>query len=827
MNTLPGAISGSSNICQDATTTLHDATTGGTWSSSDPTIADIGSATGIVRGVATGTVIITYTLGSGCNVTAVLNVYAAPAAITGTPAVCVGGVTLLSEITPGGDWSSTNPAAGTISPAGLVSGIAAGTTTISYTMTTTTGCAATMVVSVNPFPAAITGSPNVCEGSSTTLGDAVPGGTWSSSDPTVATAGSATGIVTGISGTISGGLATITYTLGAGCNITKDITVNPLPLPVSGPGTVCVAQSISLTDPTPAGIWSSTVTTIGTIDVAGNVTGLTTGVTTISYTNSFGCAATHNVTVNTMPSPIAGSSNVCIGGTTHLSDTAGGGLWWSTNTAVAAIGSSSGIVSGLTLGTTTIIYQLPAGCFVTKNINVQPLPTVFTVTGGGSHCAGDIGVHIGLTGSSTGVNYLLYLGATAVGTFAGTGAAMDFGLHTVGGTYMVTGTSTATGCTVNMAGSAIVGVIPSVTPVVNMNVTPNDTICAGATATFTTTVINGGTSPTYGWTVNGTPVALTTGYSFIPADGDVVMVTMTSNAVCPLPATVSRSIRMTVLPFANPAVTLEATPNDTICLGTEVHANAVTTYAGAAPTYAWIKNNVPQTVTTGVFSWVPNDGDVIYCVLSSNYPCSLSGMDTSAKLKIRAETPELVVVTITASAGTAIGPGQTDTLTATATNTTNPTWQWYVNGIPVAGATTNTFVSSSYSYPKEDSISCMVTSNGVCTISAHQWVYIKVTSVGVPAITGGSDISILPNPNKGTFTIKGSLGNTVPIAIGNEEVTLELTDMLGQVVYKDKLTAKGGKLNEQIKLSEIANGMYILSLRSEAGIKVFHLVIEQ
>jgi len=243
---------------------------------------------------------------------------------------------------------------------------------------------------------------------------------------------------------------------------------------------------------------------------------------------------------------------------------------------------------------TTIVYQMTTGVACNKKHYSSPLPTIFTVTGGGNHCAGDLGVHIGLTGSSIGVNYLLYRGATAVGTFPGTGSVLDFGLLTVAGTYTVTGTSTATGCTVNMAGSAIVGVIPSVTPVVNMNVTPNDTICAGTTATFTTTAINGGTTPTYNWTVNGTPVALTSGYSFIPADGDVVTVTMTSNAVCPSPTSVSHTIRMTVQPFANPSVTLAATPNDTVCEGTMVHANAITAYAGSAPSYSWIKNNFPM-----------------------------------------------------------------------------------------------------------------------------------------------------------------------------------------------------------------------------------------
>jgi hypothetical protein len=85
----------------------------------------------------------------------------------------------------------------------------------------------------------------------------------------------------------------------------------------------------------------------------------------------------------------------------------------------------------LTLGTTTISYILAAGCSESALVHVYPLPQVFTVTGGGSYCNGGTGVHIGLSGSATGVNYLLYRGSTATGTFAGTGLPLDFGLQTV------------------------------------------------------------------------------------------------------------------------------------------------------------------------------------------------------------------------------------------------------------------------------------------------------------------------------------------------------------------------------------------------------------
>ena len=57
-------INGDTTVCMGANSTLTDATPGGVWSSSAPSIATVGSATGIVHGVAAGTATIAYHVGS-------------------------------------------------------------------------------------------------------------------------------------------------------------------------------------------------------------------------------------------------------------------------------------------------------------------------------------------------------------------------------------------------------------------------------------------------------------------------------------------------------------------------------------------------------------------------------------------------------------------------------------------------------------------------------------------------------------------------------------------------------------------------------------------
>jgi hypothetical protein len=281
---------------------------------------------------------------------------------------------------------------------------------------------------------------------------------------------------------------------------------------------------------------------------------------------------------------------------------------------------------------------------------------------------------------------------------------------------------------------------------------------------------------------------------------------------------------MTVQPYGRPQAAINVSPNDTVCQGTLVSLTAMPAYGGTAPVYTWVKNG--SIASTGVnYSYVPDNRDSLRVLMLSSYGCILdSNRVSSPELVMTVDTPLLPLVSISASPGTSIGRNEFDTLRATVVNGgETPKYQWYVNGWPVAAATTNTYISNSFSMVREDSVSCNVTSDAVCSMTSHQWVYINATNVGVKQIGAGADITVVPNPNKGEFTVKGTLGS-----INDQEVSLELTDMLGQVVYSSRVQAQGGRINERVTLAHtIANGMYLLSIRADTESKVFHIVVEQ
>ncbi len=224
VNTAP-AITGTTTLCVGGTSTLADGVTGGTWSSSTPGVATVGLTTGLVTGVSAGTSMITYTTPAGCVATTPVNIVVLTP-IAGTKTVCMGSTTTLSDPgATGGTWTSSATGVATIGAGtGVVTGVSGGTSNITYT--SAGGCFVSTVVTVNPT-APITGVMTMCQYFTTTLGDPIAGGVWSSNNTGIATVDAVTGVVTGV----TGGNATIVYTLPTGCAVTAVVTVKPKPAP--------------------------------------------------------------------------------------------------------------------------------------------------------------------------------------------------------------------------------------------------------------------------------------------------------------------------------------------------------------------------------------------------------------------------------------------------------------------------------------------------------------------------------------------------------------------------------------------------------------------
>jgi hypothetical protein len=217
------------------------------------------------------------------------------------------------------------------------------------------------------------------------------------------------------------------------------------------------------------------------------------------------------------------------------------------------------------------------------------------------------------------------------------------------------------------------------------------------------------------------------------------------------------------------------------------------------------------------------DGDVVVCQMTSNYPCLVTNVATSAPLTMHVLTPTSNTVTISASS-TMVVAGAPVTFIAVAPNGgPSPAYQWFVSGVAVPGATNMTFTTSSLT--NGQIVSCQVTSSLVCALpnTAVSNGVVMGVAAGVENVTSGTGVlTLVPNPNKGTFNIMGAG------FVQGEQVAISVINMLGQEVYKNSVQVQGSDLETTVVLpAGTAPGMYIVSALSGSARAVFHVVVKQ
>ena len=302
-------------------------------------------------------------------------------------------------------WTSSDTKVGTVSSSGVVSGKTVGTVTVTA-KTADGGKKASTKVSV--VPVAVSGvsvSPSqasVAVGATTTLKATVAPSdaadksvSWTSSDTKVATV-SSSGVVTGK----AGGAVTVTVKTADGgktASAKVTVTVAVAGVSVSGPGSVVVGKTVTLkaaVSPSDASdksvSWASSDTSVATVSSSGVVSGKTVGTATITVkTSDGGKTAQVKVEVVAAPIVVTGVSvspsqvSVAVGATTALkasvapadaTDTSVS--WASANQKVATV-SSSGVVSGKTVGATTITVKTSDGGKTAQvKVTVTPVQVV-------------------------------------------------------------------------------------------------------------------------------------------------------------------------------------------------------------------------------------------------------------------------------------------------------------------------------------------------------------------------------------------------------------------------------------------------------------------
>ena len=511
----------SQSVCLNATPTAISVTpsnTSGTtylWFSNAANSSSGGTTTGITTQTFTPPVtiagttyyycVVTRSCGSVTTNTSEVIVNALPTvSITGSSSVCINGTTALSPAT-GGTWISNNPAVASVSNAGVVTALSAGSATFTFTSSTAPNCsAATLAVTVNALPVVtFTGTLTAqCVNSAIYIltGGAPAGGTYSGAgvtgnnfDASIAGAGTHT--------------ITYSYTDGNGCTntATNTIVVNALPV-VTFTGTLtaqCVNSTVYVvTGGAPAGgTYSGAGVTGNNFDAS--IAGAGTHTITYSYTDGNGCTntATNTIVVNALPVvTFTGTLTAqCVNSTVYV--VTGGAPAGGTYSGAGVTGNNFD-ASSAGAGTHTITYTYTDGngCTntATNTILVNILPAATISYPGSPYCATGTAM-VDQVGQGGGTYSALPAGLSINST---TGD-IDLATSTLG-TYTVTYTFTdVNGCSNTTTTAVTVDALAI--PVVTIAASPSGSICPGTSVTFTATASNlgGGTVTNYDFKVNG------------------------------------------------------------------------------------------------------------------------------------------------------------------------------------------------------------------------------------------------------------------------------------------------------------------------------------
>jgi len=408
-----------------------------------------------------------------------------------------------------------------------------------------------------------------------------------------------------------------------------------------------------------------------------------------------------------------GPTTFCNGGSVTLTASASTGIQWYLNQ--APIGGANSITYIATASGNYTATLSSGGCTTPESnvitVTVNPIPEAPVASAGGptTFCAGG---SVTLNSSAASGNQW-YLNGGAIGGATGTSyianASGNYTVRTTDGNNCTSPDSNTISVTVNPLPAT-----PTITP------GGPTTFCAGGSVTLTSSSATGNQ-----WNLNGNPIGGQTGTSYNATASGNYTVTVTDGNNCSATSAVTT---VTVNPIpATPTIT-PGGPT-TFCTG-----GSVTLTSSSASGNQWYLNGNPIGGATAQ-QYIANASGNYTVIVTASGCSSAASAATSVTVNPTPATP-----TITGNSSFCTGGSTTLTSSSASGN------QWYVNGNPIGGATSNTYVAT----------------------TAGDYTVVVTASGCSSAPSAVKTVTVNPNPNA-TITAPssvqaGSTGNAASVA---------------------------------------------------------------
>jgi hypothetical protein len=253
-----------------------------------------------------------------------------------------------------------------------------------------------------------------------------------------------------------------------------------------------------------------------------------------------------------------------------------------------------------------------------------------------------------------------------------------------------------------------------------------------------------------------------------------------------------------------PEIPVITNPNPALCVGRKMTLSANSTTPGV--TYSWTGPGGLTATGSSITYGSVNEGMTgVYTARAALGACTSS---TATTVDIQPNiTP---AVSISANPDVEVMPMTKLEFKARVFNGgEQPKYQWRLNNADIPGATDSVYTAVAGVEVKDgERVSVFIRSSATCPLpdSILSYVFTVDLKTAVADVNVANETKIYPNPNNGSFRIKGTVNTANPVEV-------KVTDISGKEVYRSTITPVAKTLDHPIYMGRVTSGIYLLQLK--------------